>query len=330
MSGGDAPEAGARCPQCGSVVRARVDQFCASCGYPLFWEEPQEELGERAAGMGRLPGEAAPAEAGTVPAQRQTVSEPPAEAASSPVACPACHAANPASRTLCQRCGAALHAPPPDQPPPHQRPRPPLPRPRTGSWWLAITAVGVLLVVLVVLVTFVLPGRGGRPPATSEAGASSATLPGNPAVLPVARASATSKRPPTADGIHYEARLVLDGNPATAWVTSTGRQVGEKLTLVLAHRAVVTEIDVANGYQKSGQQFRGNGRATGIRVTFDDGSVRRVTLQDRQGLQRLSLAGGGQALVVPTTRLVLQIVAVHPPDAPNVAISAVVPRGYPG
>src|SRR6266511_2840950 len=101
----------AQCPQCASPVTTGSDKFCTSCGSALSWDgQPADEGGGTAGGPS--------------------------------FACPACREPNPASRLLCQRCGALLE--------PAQAPLPASLAPGAPWRWraplvlLAIAAVGAV------------------------------------------------------------------------------------------------------------------------------------------------------------------------------------------
>lgn len=188
-----------QCPQCAGAVRAGVDEFCPSCGYPLFWEQADDAAGSQSeAGgseMARLPGddatlkipptasdpestarpapppspEPSPRAAG---AANPEAAEPSVEATSSPSAgtrCGACGQANPAERVLCQRCGVDLR---PAQTPPAQRPARVAAPSRSRGLIVALVVVVPVVVVLAVGAAWLLwpdPGESDlREPDSSQ------------------------------------------------------------------------------------------------------------------------------------------------------------------
>jgi hypothetical protein len=238
-----------------------------------------------------------------------------------------CRTVNSAARTVCRSCGQRLRRIPAATAPGATPPRPPLP----SRWILA----GALLLALVILAAAISlnPGRGTPPPEVASRISSPTAAPGTPtrtptttvgpAVLPVATALASSVWNQDAD---HAATRVLDDDPGTAWISGRGRPAGESVILELARDAVVTEIGIANGYQRPGH-FAGNGRAARVLISFDDGSAAERTLQDRPGLQVFQLAGRMSPAPSPTRSVLIQVRSVRPPGAANVAISTVVLRG---
>jgi hypothetical protein len=137
----------------------------------------------------------------------------------------------------------------------------------------------------------------------------------------VATASASS-----VSGQQAAAEAVLDNDPATAWVSGRGRPIGQSVLLQLPRASLITEIGIANGYQRAGQ-FTRNGRAARVLISFDNGSAAVRTLQDRPGLQTFSLEGQMSPAASATRRVLIQVLSVRPSQATNVAISTVTLRG---
>ena len=140
------------CPTCGTVsfleeLTRDADAFCRVCDFPLFWSRTARvtvggEGGD--IGLRRLPGTAG----------RVAVAN---------VVCPTCTEPNPATRSICIRCGSELYpAPPPPPPPPPPEPvaepepepvlvAPVEPERRWWPWVLVAVAAVVAIVLLVVL-----------------------------------------------------------------------------------------------------------------------------------------------------------------------------------
>ncbi|CAN5780090.1 hypothetical protein BH23ACT10_BH23ACT10_37990 [soil metagenome] len=97
-----------RCPQCSAAV-AVDESHCSQCGYPLEWQGADDDTDPPASQMVRRPGEVATDQETQAvgPLPPATQSDAPSEVRP-PVWCPACGAANPAGRTLCERCGMGL------------------------------------------------------------------------------------------------------------------------------------------------------------------------------------------------------------------------------
>lgn len=139
-----------RCPQCARTVEQDAP-FC-TCGYPVFWDERAERSQTPAdeQDLSRTPDEQT-----VPPPSRRTVRSadpaPPTEQLAALLACPDCDTPNPATRTLCQRCGATLQPAEPAAPPPRRRAVIP-----------TAALVVVVVLVLAVLAWSLGAGRAGR------------------------------------------------------------------------------------------------------------------------------------------------------------------------
>jgi Nicotine adenine dinucleotide glycohydrolase (NADase) len=223
-------------------------------------------------------------------------------------ACPACLEPNPASRLLCQRCGALLE--------PEQEPLPPSWSPGAPWRWrgplivLGVAAVGAMAAV-------VLAGAlrsGGRlsPPAPpTGAAASPAPVQAAPAAVEVdprsISASASSELPPTRD-VDYSIRNTLDGNSRTAWNNHSavaGSGVGEILTYRFSSPVHLVRIDLVNGYAKTAELRADNGRIRGVLITTDARTLR-ATLSDTASPQRLNRDFG------LTRKVTLRVTSIYP------------------
>lgn len=97
-----------RCPQCSATVVAD-DSHCSECGYPLEWQGADDDTDPPASQMVRRPGEVATDQETQAVGPLPSATQPDAPSdVQPPVWCPACGAANPAGRTLCERCGMGL------------------------------------------------------------------------------------------------------------------------------------------------------------------------------------------------------------------------------
>ncbi len=135
-------------------------------------------------------------------------------------------------------------------------------------------------------------------------------------------ASCTSRPTQNADGgtTPYDAELVLDGNPETAW-RCPGPAVGERLTIRFDQPTAVAELGIVNGYAKGrvgsgGDQYRKNRRVERVRYIFDG---------DRWVDQQLDPTDRStQTIRIPATttgRIIVEIREVSPGERDATAIS---------
>jgi hypothetical protein len=260
----------AQCPQCAGPVGGS-DRFCTSCGSALLWDEQIAEGGGGATG--------GPA-----------------------FVCPECRESNPATRLLCQRCGALLE--------PAQPPLPASLAPGASWRWraplilLAIAAVGAALAVVV--------GASLRSDGRLSPSAAT-TVPATAAPAPVQvdprsiSASASSELPPDG-GVTYSIRNTLDGNTRTAWnnhSAARGSGVGENLTYRFSGPVHLVRIDLVNGYAKTAELRADNGRIRGV-VILTDGRAFNATLADTAPRQRLDRDFG------LTRKVTLRVRSIYP------------------
>ena len=264
----------AQCPQCASPVTTGSDKFCTSCGSALSWDEqPADEGGGTAGGPS--------------------------------FACPACREPNPASRLLCQRCGALLE--------PAQAPLPA--SLASGAPWrwraplvlLAIAAVGAVAAA-VLGAALRSDGRlspsAPSVPTTARAAAAPAPVRVDPRTI---SASASSELPP-ADSVTYSIRNTLDGNSRTAWNNHSavaGSGVGETLTYRFPRAVHLVRIGLVNGYAKTAELRAANGRIRGVLITTDARTLR-ATLSDTASPQRLNRDFG------LTRKVTLRVTSIYP------------------
>lgn len=107
----------------------------------------------------------------------------------------------------------------------------------------------------------------------------------------------------------YGVENLSDDDPRTAWVEGAdGNGEGERLSFVWVNdpAMVCTSIMIRNGYQKSANLFRANGRVKDLKISIDGQVTGTATLADSYEPQSLYLeAQDGQ-------RIELEIVSVYP------------------
>jgi hypothetical protein len=265
----------AQCPQCASPLITGSDRFCTSCGSALSWvEQPADEGGGTASGPS--------------------------------FACPACREPNPASRLLCQRCGALLA--------PAQAPLPAWLAPGAPWRWrapLVLLAIAAVAAAAAALLGAALrsDGRLSPPPApsvptTARAVAAPAPVKLDPRSI---SASASSELPPTQE-VTYWIRNTLDGDTRTAWnnhSAARGSGVGETLTYRFSSPVHLVRITLVNGYVKTAELRADNGRIRGV-VILTDRRTLRVTLSDTASRQRLEREFG------MTRTVTLRVTSIYP------------------
>ncbi len=265
----------AQCPQCAGPVIRGSDKFCTSCGAALPWDEqPADEGGGTTSG---------------------------------PIfACPECREPNPATRLLCQHCGALLE---PAQPPLPASLAPGAPwRWRAPLILLAIAAVGA--VAAAVLGTALKSdGRLSPPPAPSvPTTARAAAAPAPVKLDPRSTSASASSELPPADNVTYWIRNTLDGNTQTAWNNHSavrGSGVGETLTYRFPGPVHLVRIDLVNGYAKTAELRADNGRIRGVVILTDRRTIR-ATLSDTASRQRLDRDFG------MTRKVTLRVTSIYP------------------
>lgn len=263
-----------QCPQCAGPVTAGSDKFCTSCGSALSWaEQPTDEGGATTSGPS--------------------------------LACPACRAPNPASRLLCQRCGALLE--------PARAPLPACLAPGAPWRWraplvlLAIAAVGAAAAA-VLGAALNSDGRLSPPvpsvPTTARAAAAPAPVRLDPRSI---SASASSELPPTQE-VTYRIRNTLDGDTRTAWNNHSavaGSGVGETLTYRFSSPVHLVGIALVNGYAKTPELRADNGRIRGV-IILTDRRTLRASFSDGASRQRLDRDFG------MTRKVTLRVTSIYP------------------
>ena len=299
----------AQCPQCARTLRTGSEEFCPSCGFPLFWDKQAADgEGETHSDMRPVPDEKADEHTRPLPAQAK-LETPPPPPESTPVAaptppslvCPACLEPNPATRLLCQRCGALLRAE--QAPPPSSRP------PGASRRWLVPLTLLALVVVggvaAVALIATLRSDGGQSPTATATtARATTAPVPVDPRSI---TARASSQLPPT-QGLTYSIRNTLDGDTRTAWNNYSavrGSGVGETLTYRFARPLHLVRVELMNGYTKTAELYAANGRIGRVDIVTDRRTFR-ATLSDTVHRQRLDRDFG------LTQTVTLRVTSIYP------------------
>jgi hypothetical protein len=264
----------AQCPQCASPVITGSDKFCTSCGSALSWvEQPADQGGGTTSGPS--------------------------------FACPACREPNPASRLLCQHCGALLE--------PAQAPLPASLAPGAPWRWrapLVLLAIAAVAAAAAAVLGAALrsDGRLSPPvpsvPSTARAAAAPAPVRVDPRSI---SASASSELPPTQE-VTYSIRNTLDGNTRTAWNNHSavdGSGAGESLTYRFSSPVHLVRITLVNGYAKTAELRADNGRIRGV-VILTDRRTLRATLSDSASRQRLDRDFG------MTRKVTLRVTSIYP------------------
>ncbi len=135
--------------------------------------------------------------------------------------------------------------------------------------------------------------------------------------LAVVEATDSSHLLPVND-ITYEASNLYDEALSTAWNVGAGVEPsGQTATLTLAGPSLIDKVEIANGYQKSGDSFQRSGRATFLLLTFSDGTSSSVSLEDREGWQLTDIAD------VVTETVTIKFIDIYPGRDRKLASAAV-------
>lgn len=215
------------------------------------------------------------------------------------IRCSQCRALNAPDATFCSRCGAAL------------RSNHPWRRRRVTA---AGTALGLVLLLLLATVSFsfykivtsslhttadVNPyaGQSGTTATiigmTSQPTSGQTTNPSNPtSTLPAllvrpASVFASSSLKATSTNSYGPTNLV-DGDLATAWEEGAqGPGIGEWVEFRFSGQLTLSRIEIANGYQKDEQRYRGNGRVKRLAIEYSTGTTQLVDLMDSKDIQTI-------------------------------------------
>jgi hypothetical protein len=100
---------------------------------------------------------------------------------------------------------------------------------------------------------------------------------------------ASSVRAPQS-GNSYGVDHLFSNTSSEAWVEGKpGEGVGEWITIEFHEFRLVKAVIARNGYQKSPDIFKKNGRVSRLRLVFSQGETRTLTLADNMDLQKIAL-----------------------------------------
>jgi hypothetical protein len=253
------------------------------------------------------------------------------------VRCNECRALNEPRAAFCSRCGASLRGPLHGATGPSSR--------RLSSASLATGAALLLGLLILVVVLYTVVARSldtqenvgaytdqeGIPATiitvqtettavTDQAGATATSVaPGEdtgssdsttttvPSLIVRPKATVSSSALKGTSTASYQATNLLDDDLTTAWVEgANGTGLGEWVRFEFAQPLVLARLEIANGFQKDDQRFRGNPRVRLVKVEYSSGATQLVELFDVKDLQ----------MVVPTSEAVewvrLIVVSVYP------------------
>jgi hypothetical protein len=95
---------------------------------------------------------------------------------------------------------------------------------------------------------------------------------------------------PTSPVASYEASRVLDNDASTVWVEGAeGYGLGEWIQLDLRAPALITRLQIANGYDR-GPRFYENARVERALLAFSDGTIQAVAFNDERGMQDIPIS----------------------------------------
>ncbi|WP_154402606.1 NADase-type glycan-binding domain-containing protein [Nocardioides speluncae] len=220
---------------------------------------------------------------------------------------------------------------PSDQPTVHRPPQRQERRGGIGSGWL-IFAASLLCLLLIGGFAIWLLGGGdddkkqdvsseptGKPNDKESPGSDTPPDdPDNPTdIARFATAVVPSTAPPGEDvrgnPVRFDARNMLDGDPATAWRMK--REAPSPLIFELAEESVITQVGLINGYAKTDRDPAGNKtnwymrnrRILQVEWIFDDGQTVQQTLGTSMQVQTVKVPD------VTTKQVQLRIVSIGPP-----------------
>jgi hypothetical protein len=155
----------------------------------------------------------------------------------------------------------------------------------------------------------------GAPPAAAKTGGAAA------ATIVSVRASSTMP-PEATTSYRYDAELLFDGNPLTAWVEgSTGSGEGESIDVVFASPTHFDAIEVMPGFFDA-RWFKNNVRVKQMQIELYDAAGSSVfanvaSFMDQMVSQRVAVPEG------EITRVVFTIISVYAPEQKDLAISEI-------
>jgi hypothetical protein len=202
----------------------------------------------------------------------------------------------------------------------HRRPS------RSGSGWVALLVVAVMLVALCAwllatgdddspIATPPTSSAPGSPPASAPATETPQEQPSSPAPTSLTAGSQvtvpeTAGPGKDADGnpVSYRAANMLDGVPETCW-RMAGDGTGADIVVTLPAETRLRSVGMINGYAKQTADrdwYHGNRRVEQVEWVFDDGTTVPQTLGDTASVQSVDVD-------VTTTTITLRLVAVSAP-----------------
>lgn len=108
-------------------------------------------------------------------------------------------------------------------------------------------------------------------------------------------------------GNDYGLNNLFDTQLQTAWVEGVkGQGIGEYIAFEFDAPETLTQIELVNGYAKSDKIFQANGRVKELRMTFSNGDVASIRLEDTSQTQMIDMTG-----TKPATWVLLEITGVY-------------------
>jgi hypothetical protein len=108
-------------------------------------------------------------------------------------------------------------------------------------------------------------------------------------------------------GNDYGLNNLFDSQLQTAWVEGVqGQGIGEYIAFEFDAPETLTQIELVNGYAKSDKIFQANGRVKELRMTFSNGDVASIRLEDTSQTQMIDMTG-----TKPATWVLLEITDVY-------------------
>ena len=107
---------------------------------------------------------------------------------------------------------------------------------------------------------------------------------------------------------NYGVTNLLDGDLATAWNEGAdGYGIGEWVQFDFSDQVVLSRIDIANGYQKDEDRYKGNPRVKSLKIEYSNGTSQLVDLLDTEEYQTIT-----PNTQDPIDSVKLSIVSVYP------------------
>lgn len=233
--------------------------------------------------------------------------------------CRECRALNEPGALFCSRCGASLAGPPYLGGQPRRR--------RVTA---AGAAMGFALFLILLATAFTLgvivyrtvkpgdnvdtltsvPGTIASTSTTLAEGSSgngASTSSTVAATLVRPRAASASSVLKATSTINYGATNLLDGDLATAWNEGVeGPGTGQWVRFAFSEPVILARIEIANGYQKDPERFKGNARVKSLKLEYSNGTTQLIDLLDTEDYQSVTTVRKS------TEWIKLTIVSVYP------------------